>query len=419
MNLSKYQWLLIGLLLCYVIKVLTLHAGDFSVYYGAANDIRQGKPIYFVEYPVGDNNETCSYSYPPFFAMLLIPLSILPLKIADALWLLMNVFLLFRIFQIIDSQLDTHKYFSTKTYRLWVFLVLLFTTRFILYNFDMSQTTMLLLWGCLESLDLTLKNRPVLSGFLLAAVISIKLMPLVLLPYFFYRNFFKTGFATLGFLFLLNIGPSVFYGFEGYFSVLNQWKSVINPIKTEFILEENRVMESAHSLSALVPSLLTDNVTRFDIKRNITVLPYQKVVFWLTISQLFFITLTLFFLKTRPFVSILDKKRLFYEVSYLLLIIPLIFPHQQKYAFVMLLPAVAFIWFEVLKQKEEGIILKNIIALMVVVWLLTTATTDGIIGRELYEYGQYFKLITWGTMLLIVAYGFIRTRRDGFIRRNI
>jgi hypothetical protein len=160
-------------------------------------------------------------------------------------------------------------------------------------------------------------------------------------------------------------------------------------------------------------------VTRFDIKRNITVLPYQKVVFWLTISQLFFITLTLFFLKTRPFIAILDKKRLFYEVSYLMLIIPLIFPHQQKYAFVMLLPAVAFIWFEVLKQKEEGIILKNIIALMVVVWLLTTATTDGIIGRELYEYGQYFKLITWGTILLIVAYGFIRTRRDGFIRRNI
>jgi Glycosyltransferase family 87 len=398
-----YRNLLLFLSVLYFLKVLTIGEGDFSVYYGAAKDIAQGKSIYFVEYPVGDK-DTCSYSYPPFFAMLLIPFSILPLALADFLWLLLSLVLLVRTFHLIDRFLDLNTFFDAKTHRLWVFIVLLFTARFILYNFDMSQTTLILLWGCLESLDLTLNNRPVLSGLLLATVISIKLMPLVLLPYFFYRRFFKTGFATLGFLILLNVGPSVFYGFEGYLSVLNQWKSVINPIKTEFILEENLSMESAHSLSALVPSLLTDNVTRFDIKRNITVLPYQKVVFWLTISQLFFIVLTLFFLKTRPFTAILDKKRLFYEVSYLLLIIPLIFPHQQKYAFVMLLPAVAFIGFEVLKQKQKGIILKNIIALMVVVWLLTTATTDGIIGKQLYEYGQYFKLITWGTMLLIVPF---------------
>jgi Glycosyltransferase family 87 len=406
----NYRNLLIFLALLYFVKVLTLGAGDFAVYYGAANDIRQGNPIYFVEYPVGDNHETCSYSYPPFFAMILIPLSILPLPLADFLWLLLSLVLLLRIFSLVEDFLDINTFFATKTYRFWVFLMLLFTARFILYNFDMSQTTLVLLWGCLESLNLTMKNRPVLSGFLLAAVISIKLLPLVMLPYFFYRRFFKTGFSTLVFLILLNMGPSVFYGFEGYFSVLNQWKTVINPIKTEFILEENRVMESAHSLSALVPSLLTDNITRFGIKRNITVLPYEKVVFWLTISQLFFITLTLFFLKTRPFVGILDKKCLFYEVSYLMLIVPLIFPHQQKYAFVMLLPAVAFIWFEVLKQKKEGIFLKNIIALMVVVWLLTTASTDGFIGRALYEYGQYFKLITWGAILLIIPLSILGNR---------
>jgi Glycosyltransferase family 87 len=398
-----YRNLLLFLSLLYFIKVLNIGEGDFSVYYGAAKDIAQGKSIYFVEYPVGDK-DTCSYSYPPFFAMLLIPFTILPLALADFLWLLLSLVLLLRTFHLIDNFLDLNTFFTTKTYRLWVFIVLLFSARFILYNFDMSQTTLVLLWGCLESLDLTLKNRPILSGLLLATVISIKLMPLVMLPYFFYRRFFKTGFSTLGFLILLNMGPSVFYGFEGYFSVLNQWKSVINPIKPEFILEENRVMESAHSLSALVPSLLTDNVTRFGINRNFTVLPYQKVVFWLTISQLFFIILTLFFLKTRPFVSILDKKRLFYEVSYLLLIVPLIFPHQQKYAFVMLLPAVAFIGFEFLKEKQKGNIPKIVTVLMVIVWLLTTASTDGIIGRQLYEYGQYFKLITWGTILLIVPF---------------
>ena len=386
----NYRTLFVLLILLYIVKVLSIGEGDFSVYYGAAHDIRQGKSIYFVDYPVG--NDKCSYSYPPFFAMLLIPFTTLPLRIADALWLILNLVLLFRIFRLVGYFLEINTTLNPKNHRLWVFLTLLFTTRFILYNFDMSQTTFVLLWGCLESLHLAVKNRLVWSGLILATVISIKLLPLVMLPYFFYRTFFKAGVWSLGFLILLNLTPSVFYGFEGYLQVVNQWKSVINPTNTEFVLEENNVMESAHSLSAFVPALLTDAVTRYDMRRNIAVLPYEKVILWLTLAQLFFIGLTLFFLKTKPFIAITNKKRLFYEVSYLMLIVPLIFPHQQKYAFVLLLPAVAFISFYILEKKQEGIVSKNIIILMVIVWLLTTASTDGIIGQELYQYGQYFKL---------------------------
>ena len=51
---------------------------------------------------------------------------------------------------------------------------------------------------------------------------------------------------------------------------------------------------------------------------------------------------------------------------------------------------------------EKTSLYRGLIGLLIIVWLLTTASTDGIIGRTLYEYGQYFKLITWGTMLLIV-----------------
>ncbi len=392
--------MLIVLALFYLVKAVTQGAGDFSVYYGAANDIRQGKPIYFVDYFVG--TEPCSYSYPPFFAMLLILLTALPLPVADTLWLLLNIFLLFRIFKIIDNFLETRSLFSVKTYRLWIFLVLLFTVRFILYNFDLSQSTIIILWGCIESLNLTLKNRFVLSGLLLATVISIKLMPLVMLPYFFYRGFFRSGLWTLLFLVLLNLLPAAFYGFQNYLSVLHQWQAVINPTSKDFILDENNIMETAHSLSALLSALCTDTVTRFGIKRNITILPYEKILLLLTVLQLFFISLTLLFLRTLPFKTITDKKHLFVEFSYLMLIVPLIFPHQQKHGFVMILPAVAFIWFRVLEKKQAGVLLKNIIALMIIIWLLTTTSTDGIIGKEMYEYGQYFKLITWGTILLIV-----------------
>jgi Glycosyltransferase family 87 len=381
----------------YIIKVISADAGDFMAYYGAANDIRQGKTIYFVEY-MGWS----SYSYPPFFAMLLVPLAALPLIVADTLWLLLSVFLLFRIFRLIEGILDISTVFSDKMYKYWVILVLIFTSRFILYNFDNSQTTIVVLWGCLESLNLTLKNLYLLSGLVLATVISIKLMPLVVIPYFFYRSYYKSGFWALSFLIFLNLLPSIFYGFEGYVSVLKQWNAVINPVNNDFIFGENDIEESVHSLSALFAGLFTDRMTRHGINRHITVLSHEKIIFWHSMAQLFFISLTLFFLKTMPFKSIANKRRIFGEFSYLMLIVPIIFPHQQKYAFVMILPAVAFICLHILQKKQEGILLKNIIALMLCVWLLTTATTDGIIGKNLFECAQYFKLITWGTILLII-----------------
>ncbi len=406
----KYRNLLILLSLLYFVKVLIHGPGDFAVYYGASNDILRGNMIYLVEYPIGD--ATCAYSYPPFFAMILIPIAALPLTFANGVWLLLNLFFLIRIFQLIEDFLEVKTIFTEKTYRFWAFLTLLCSVRFILYNYDLSQSTFILLWGCLESLDLALKKRPILSGAILAMVISIKLLPLVMLPYFVFRRHFKAAIFTTVFFILFNLTPSVFYGFEEYKSVLNVWKTVINPVNPDFILDENREMESLHSLSALLSGLLTDSVTRFNIKRNIAVLSYEKVVFWLTLAQLFFIGLTLFFLKTRPFVAFSDKKRIFWEVSYILLVVPLIFPHQQKYAFVMLLPAFSWLWFYILSLKQNDSSSKILIALMVVVWLLTTFTTDGFIGKKMFEYCQYFKLITWGTMLLIIPLSMTRPKSD-------
>ena len=183
----NYRTLFALLILLYIGKVLSIGEGDFSVYYGAANDIRQSKPIYFVAYGEAD----FAYSYSPFFAMLLIPLATLPLAIADMFWLMLSAVLLFRVFHLVALFLDTDTVLTAKNHRLWVFLTLLFTTRFILYNFDTSQITIVLLWGCLESLNLIIKDRPVLGSFILAVVISVKLLPLVLLPYLFYRKFFS------------------------------------------------------------------------------------------------------------------------------------------------------------------------------------------------------------------------------------
>ena len=405
-NISRIRWLLIVLVLAYMIRVVLIGAGDFAVYYGASNALLGSKMIYHTPYPVGDS--TCEYSYSPFFAFILIPLSILPLWLADWLWLFLNLLALFRIFDLIVIFLGIKKDFTRKEYQWWIFLTLLFSVRFILYNFDLSQVTLILLCGSLESLRLAIKRQWAMSGFVLAVVISIKLMPLVMLPYLFYRRFWQAGLATLGFMLLLNLTPSVLYTWSDYLSLMKEWFVVLNPTSDDFTIKQNVVAESIHSLSGFIPAFFTDDITRYELRRHIIDLPNETMILIMNIARLFFILLTFIFLKTKPFQYINDKKRLFWEISYLMIAIALIFPHQQKYAFILILPAAAYVLDFILMMKKSGfyveksLLYKSLIGLLIIVWLLTTASTDGIIGRTLYEYGQYFKLITWGTMLLII-----------------
>lgn len=405
-NISRIRWLLIVLVLAYIVRVLLMGAGDFAVYYGASNALLDSKMIYHLPYPVGDS--ACEYSYSPFFAFILMPLALLPLWLADLLWLFLNLLALFRIFDLIVLFLGIKKDFTRKEYKWWVFLTLLFSVRFILYNFDLSQVTLILLCGSLESLRLAIKRQWTMGGLVLAVVISIKLMPLVMLPYLFYRRFWQVGLATLGFMLLLNLTPSVLYTWSDYQSLMKEWFIVLNPTSDDFTIKQNVVAESIHSLSGFIPAFFTDDITRYNLRRHFMDLPNETMIQVLNAARLFFILLTFIFLKTKPFQYINDKKRLFWEFSYLMIAIALIFPHQQKYAFILILPAAAYVLYFILMMKksnfylEKPLLYKALIGLLIIVWLLTTASTDGIIGRTLYEYGQYFKLITWGTMLLIV-----------------
>lgn len=408
-NFSKIQWFLIALSGLYFIKVLVSGPGDFAVYWGASKALSHSQMIYHQPFIVNpDSNEWCEYSYSPFFAFILIPLSLLPIKLANVIWLAFNLAALFRTFDLLVAFLGIKDVFSEKEYRWWVFGTLLFSVRFILDNFDLSQITPILLCCSLEALRLAHQKRWLLSGLILATITIIKLMPLVLLPYFFWRRYWQAGLVTIGFMILFLFIPSVFYVWQDYKAMLQDWVGVLNPSSDDFTIQENLIEESIHSLSSFIPAFFTDDITRYDTPRHFVDLSKASMLKLLTITRLFFIGLTLIFIGIRPFVKINDKKQLLWEFSYLMIAIALIFPHQQKYAFVLILPACGFVLYSLMMMKKTGFNLNHkgyyssIIALMVVVWLLTTASTDGIIGRPLYAYAQYFKLITWGTMLLIV-----------------
>jgi Glycosyltransferase family 87 len=397
-TVSRIQWILIGLASLYFLKVYSTNAGDFRSYHHAGTYLKNGLSPYFFYIP--DEGWKSMFSYPPFFALLMLPFSLLTIGIAALIWNVLSLAALFRVYALIDGFLDIKKHLNTIQYRYFAFFTILFTVRFILYNFDLTQSTLIVMWGTLESLRLIKNDKFAIGSLLLAAVISIKLLPLVILPYLIYRAYLKEAGLTILFILLLNCLPIFIYGKTGFLQILNEWFRIVNPSNVEFTLNQNAGDESTHGLSAFVPAFFSDSTIRYGLRRHFLYLNPSQIIGLLLGFRLFFIALTLYFLRLKPFKKTVSNTQFVWEVSYLLMVIPLLFPQQMKYAFALLLPAFSYQIFYMMTM-EKNTKFRFLILLMSLVFMLMTITTDGIIGKQFYEYAQYYKLITWGTFVLI------------------
>lgn len=403
-NFTKYIYtFLILVVVAYCIK-LALGSSDFKVFLEAAKLVRNGENPYNKWLFVSEGNY-CLYFYSPLWAVLLVPFSYLPNFIPNIVWLLANIFFLYRIYQLLKRFGELNSITTKRLY--WIFLLcFIMSVRFIIYNFDMIQMTIFLLWGILESLRLIEDEKVVYGGMLLAFIINIKILPIVILPYLLYRGYMKGFFYAMIFSIVFLFLPMIYTGWSTNNFLLTEWWSVINPSNPEHLAETDL---GSHSLTALVPTLLTETSGKISIPRNISDLSENSATYALHITRLLLIILTLFFLKYPPFVQARNKLFQLRELAYIVLLIPLIFPHQQKYAFALIIPAVFYlshfiiINFPLRRTSMTGVRWYALITLMSLSFILMTLSTDGLIGREFNNISQHFKAITWGALLLIFA----------------
>lgn len=391
------SYILILLSLLYIVMVVKRGAGDFHVYYKAAEALRLNRPVYGYDFVVS-REEICGYSYPLFWALMVMLVGWLPLWLLDFLWLGFNVWLLFKIWDLLHYFLDCQD-FTVKQIQWFNGLILIFSVRFILYNFDMSQVTILLLYLCLQTLKwLQEKKIPDWQpAFLTALGVCIKLIPLFLIPYFFWRGRWRVGVISLIFIVLLMSLPIIWTGWETFWELQDKWLATINPSNKEFTIQQNRESKGIYSLSAFLNAYLFDDGERlYGVRRHLWNVSAANLHTILNVSRLFFISLTLFFLRFPPFRAAPNRVFVFWEFSYMLIAILLIFPHQQKYAFLFLLPSFAYLIYFYWRSRDIFLGIS-----LFWVWLLSTASTDGIIGKHYYNLGQYFKVITFACFLVI------------------
>ncbi|OOQ60791.1 glycosyltransferase 87 family protein [Mucilaginibacter pedocola] len=371
------------------------NAHDFEVFVDAGGKIIQGKNIYAPPFAQG-----LQYYYSPLFALLLAPLSGLPIIISQLLWLTVSYFLLYRIWQLVAVYFDVTQ-FSKKQLQLWFIISLLLSIRFILVDVGYVQMTIFMLWATLESIQLINRGRNIPGAALLALAINIKLLPLAFVFYLVYRNKLKAASFTCVFYLIYLFIPALYLGWQRNLDLVHNWFTLLNPGNKEWTVEAE---DGPSSLVALIPVYLMATTGVLSFKRNFLNLPFQQVSLILNIVRLCVVLLTLAFLRTWPFKAVKSTLRQFWEMSYIFIAVPLLYPHQQQYAFVYIIPAFVYLSYyfiknwEVVKQKMS-------IPLWIILFIIGVNFSP-IIGRDVisshaFEVLLYLRILPIAVLMLI------------------
>lgn len=396
-KMSKHpyiKYVLPIILLVYILLETRAHQ-DFDIFLLASKDFLQGGNIFVHHYEDGFH-----FFYSPLFATLLIPFTFLPIYLARIIWLTLNVLALARCFKLIKSYLNFDS-FSDKQKLLFNFISMVFSAKLILDNFHNGQVTIFMLLFMLEGLRLINSNKVFWGAALIALGINFKFLPLVLLPYLFYNKQLKACAFIVYWYVLFLFLPALVCGFDLNNTLLKDWLLAINPSNTQHLIDTDET--TLNGLTTLIPTLLMDTVPdphALIYKRNILNLPITTVIIIINTTRLLLLCFVFYFLRRKPFTLPKTNLHKLWEMSYVFLLIPLIFPHQQHYAFFMMMPASMYViyWLFISKIVKYKIDWRSLV-MLILIYLLTNAH---LLVGEFRQYYDHYKIITYGGLLMIV-----------------
>ncbi|MEM1319398.1 MAG: glycosyltransferase family 87 protein [Bacteroidota bacterium] len=392
----------IKFLLCFALAMVYVflcansvyYGGDFEVYLNAAQRIQSESNIY-----AAPHFKDLQYYYSPLFATLLIPFSN-HWMITELLWLLLSGGCFVRTCYLIQNYFDLSP-LRPKGQLLWAGISLLLVIRFVLYNISTIQITLFLLWVIFESIQLFGSSRLLWGAVLLALGINIKVLPIILLPYLLYRARFNAFICTVFFVVLFLYLPRVFIGAEYNSYLLSEWWNIINPLNKEHVIEADI---NSQSIVGIIPAFFTDiSIEGFTRQRNFVNYTAPQVASIINFLRLFLVAFTLYFLR-RPFRSYSHNLQEFRAIAYMCLLVPLVFPHQQKYSFLFLFPMLCYLWYYavvLLQHRRSPRIIAYIIMLSIISVVFTPLIGADLIGRYAYDWIHYYKILGLAALALI------------------
>ncbi len=392
---NKYILLASGLVALVYIALAAKRHEDFYIYLLAAKDLFAWKDIYTLKYVDGYH-----YYYSVLFACLIYPLSYLPVYLANFIWLSLNFFFFTRIIKIIGSYFNLR---ALPAKQQWIFLGLCTVSclKLVTENLDCQQITICILYLTLEGLERIWKGNKLTGALLIALAINFKLLPILLIPYLIYRREFLASFLIFLFYSILLEIPVVIIGAAQNNFLLSSWWNLVNPTNQKHILDTEE--GGFNSITTWLATLLVYQEPASNephLRRNIANITFTQLEYAINITRLAFFTFSLYFLRTWPFVKKVGKMHRYWEVSYFLLITPLLFPHQQFYSFLLVAPALCYIYYHFLRNYASMSKLKYRLVISVMILSFLLCNSSFILG-EFNAYYSYFKTLIYGILLIV------------------
>ncbi len=393
MKRQYIKYLILAALAIYI-PLETLQHQDFDIFLLASKDYLQGGNIFAHSYEDGFH-----FFYSPLFAAVLIPFTYLPVYVSRILWLILNVCAFLRVFSLVKSYLDLDS-FTQKQKNLFNFLGVLFSAKLILDNFHNGQMTIFMLLFMLEGWRLIKSGKGIWGAALIALGINFKFLPLVMLPYLFYNKQIKACFYVLGWYVIFLFLPAIVHGWEHNQTLIRSWLGEVNPSNARHVIDTDET--TLNGLSTYLPTLLMEKVPdphALELKRNIANLDAKTVGMIINVVRLVLVAFMLYFLRRRIFAPPPNKTHELWELSYVFCLIPLIFPHQQHYAFFMMFPASLYLICHCFKNyRRPKQVPTGIWVCLALIFLLTNAH---LLLGEFNKYYDHYKIITYGGLLLL------------------
>jgi len=183
---------------------------DFEIYYTAGERILAGSAdVYPHDRPApGSLAPFHVYRYPPVAAVLFAPLALLPMGVSAFLFALIKLAALWSIVTMVLRMMG-----KDLQHRGTILAVALIGVGgYFIEEFRNGNIHLLLLWMLVAAVFLAERNKITLPAFLLALGVCFKITPLIYVPYFLLRRRWLLGAATIGFVVLLFLLPSVIFG---------------------------------------------------------------------------------------------------------------------------------------------------------------------------------------------------------------
>lgn len=189
---------------------------DFPVYYSAGQSLINGRTdLYSPDFAQG---RVMDYRYPPFFLIALAPLWLLPYKVAAYVWYLAA------ILQIAGCvvMLNRHAHFNQSAKAAWL-IIFLSVGQYFVMILHYGNAHMLVIFLLFASFYFARQRKSWLAAIAMSLAITIKLTPILILPYFALKK--KWQFLSLVAVMLLaiNVSPAAYFGFAKNAQLLKSW----------------------------------------------------------------------------------------------------------------------------------------------------------------------------------------------------